>query len=178
MDEKLRVDILESTEEKPDISHIPDSMFDQNIPPQQIINRDYFEVLYDGELKPVTDQIVMTRSTYLDSVADIENDTEKEIKNIIKHIPLNMLCCFAFLALAWASFKILVYCISEGLAYTNFFAMLLCGSVVGFLLVSFCLTYSTIKRIIRAKKAREEALETLEERKKECMSMGMYDAGR
>ena len=178
MDEKLRIDVLESAEEKPDISHIPNSMFDQNAPFQEIVNRDYFEVLYGGEIKPITDQIVMTRSMYLDSIADIEKDTEKEIKDVIKHIPLNALYCFAFVALAIASVKVIPFWIVNNLPCVDLFAFLLFGSVVGFFVASYCLTFSTIKRIVRAKKARLEALETLEERKKEFMSMGMYDAGR
>ena len=178
MDEKLRVDVLETSGDKEDISHIPNSMFDQNLPPQEIVNRDYFEVLYDGEIKPLTDQIVMTRSMYLDSIADIERDTRKEIKDVIKHIPLNALYCFAFVALAIVSVKIIPFWIVNSLPCFDLVAFLLLGSVVGFFVASFCLTFSTIKRIVRAKKARVEALKTLEERKKECMSMGTYDAGR
>lgn len=178
MDEKLRVDILETSGEKEDISHIPNSMFDQNTAPQQIVNRDYFEVLYDGEIDPLTDQIVMTRSMYIESIYDIEQDTKEEIKDTIKHIPLNALYCSAFLVLAWASFKILVYFVAKGSRYTDILAAVFCASIIGFLIVSFFLTFSTIKRIIRAKKARKEALQTLEESKKECMAMGTYDAGR
>ena len=178
MDEKLRVDILETTGDKEDISHIPNSMFDQNVAPQQIVNRDYFEVLYDGELEPMTDQIVMTRSMYIESIYDIEQDTKAEIKDTIKHIPLNALYCSAFLVLAYASFKALVYSTANGLGFENWAALVLCASLISFVLLSFALTFSTIKRIVRAKKARIEALHTLEESKKECMSMGTYDAGR
>ncbi len=177
MEEKIGTDTPKTTEEKEDISHLPNSLFDQNLPPQEIVNRDYFEVLYDGELKPLTDQIVMTRSGYLNDIADIENDTEKEIKYIIKYIPINALYCFSFVVLAVVSVKLIPFFIVNNLS-VDFLAILICGSVIGFLVTSSCLTFSTIKRIVRAKKARIEALETLEERKKECMANGTYDAGR
>ena len=90
MDEKLRVDTLESTEEKEDISHLVNRMFDQNVifEEEKPLGREYFDAVHHGELKPNTDQIVLTRSMYNKSVIKKLESTKKResFVNIIWHI--------------------------------------------------------------------------------------------
>ena len=73
MDENLKVE----NSEKPDISHLANRMFDENIAieDENPLGREYFDAVHHGELKPNTDHIVLTRSMYNKSVIKIEENT-------------------------------------------------------------------------------------------------------
>ena len=89
MDEKLNNQSVE-TEEKSDISHLANRMFDENVvcEEEKPLGREYFDAVHHGELKPNTDHIVMTRSMYNKSVIKIEENTKAEIKEAKKYIPI------------------------------------------------------------------------------------------
>lgn len=175
MDEKLNI---ETTPEKEDISHIPNSMFDQNIAYEQPKpeGREYFEAFHKGELNPLSDSIVMTRSQYIKDVARIEQNTEKEIKDAVKYIPIYALIVVALFVLTVA---INTVCHNIGLEPL----VRLSGGVSAAALMIlpatiFFFASSTVKKIKKAKKANEKALKTLEMRKQECMILGTYDTSK
>ena len=89
MDENL-IDKSVETEEKPDISHLANRMFDENIiyEEEKPLGREYFDAVHHGELRPNTDHIVLTRSMYNKSVMKIEENTMAEIKEAKKYIPI------------------------------------------------------------------------------------------
>lgn len=176
MDEKLRVDTLESTEEKEDISHLANRMFDQNVifEEEKPAGREYFDAIHHGQLKPNTDQIVMTRSMYNKSVMKIEENTKQEIRDAIKYVPLYIVIVAVLL------FGVLAFTTACGLIGLEPTIRLAGGVWAGAIVVlptlCFIFAYTTIKRVKNAKRAREKALRRLEDDKKECMILGTYDA--
>lgn len=176
MDEKLRVDTLESTEEKEDISHLANRMFDENVvcEEEKPLGREYFDAVHHGELKPNTDHIVMTRSMYNKSVMKIEENTKAEIKEAKKYIPVYIVIVISLYILTVA-----VNTVLQSIGDQVFF-MLSSGVTAAACMILptlvFLFTASTFKKIKRAKKARESALQRLEQTKQECMMMGTYDA--
>lgn len=176
MDEKLRVDTLESTEEKEDISHLANRMFDQNVifEEEKPIGREYFDAVHHGQLKPNTDQIVMTRSMYNKSVIKIEENTKAEIKEAKKLVPIYVIVIGLIL------FGVLAFTTACGLTGLEPLLRLAggvwAGAVVALPTISIFLATSTVKKIKNAKRAREKALQRLEQSKQECMMMGTYDA--
>ena len=173
MDEKLNTEL---TEEKPDISHLANRMFDQNIvyAEEKPLGREYFDAVHHGELKPNTDHIVMTRSMYNKSVMKIEENTKAEIKEAKKYIPIYII------GIALVLFGVLSFTTACGLIGLEPTIRLAggvwAGTVVALPTISIFLAASTIKRIKRAKSAREKALQRLEQTKQECMITGTYDA--
>ena len=175
MDEKLNNQSVE-IEEKSDISHLANRMFDENVvcEEEKPLGREYFDAVHHGELKPNTDHIVMTRSMYNKSVIKIEENTKAEIKEAKKYIPIYVaivvllyILVVAINMLSRSIGDIVVLSLSSGInaaAYMIFPALI------------FFFTASTVKRIKRAKTAREKALQRLEQTKQECMMMGTYDA--
>ncbi len=175
MDENLKNKNIE-TEEKQDISHLANRLFDENVvyEEEKPLGREYFDAVHHGELRPNTDHIVMTRSMYNKSVIKIEENTKAEIKEAKKYIPIYVigigLILFGVLAFTTA-------CGLIGLEPTMRLAGgVWAGTVVALPTISFFLASSTVKRIKRAKTAREKALQRLEQTKQECMLMGTYDA--
>lgn len=176
MDEKLKVDTLEPTEEKEDISHLANRMFDENVvyEEEKPVGREYFDAVHHGQLKPNTDQIVLTRSMYNKSVMKIEENTKKEIHDAVKYVPLYVLIIVLLYVLTVA---INTVCHNVGIEPL----LRLSGGVSAAALMilpalSFTFGYVTIKRVKNAKRAREKALQRLEDDKKECMILGTYDA--
>ena len=176
MDENSKANRLE-TEEKPDISHLANRMFDQNVvceEEEKPLGREYFDAVHHGELKPNTDHIVMTRSMYNKSVIKIEEGTKEEIKEAKKYIPIYVIIEVLLFVLTIA---INTVCHNIGLEPL----VRLSGGVSAAALMIlpaliFLFTASTFKKIKKAKKAREKALQRLEQTKQECMMMGTYDA--
>ncbi len=176
MDEKIKVDSLETTEEKPDISHLANSIFDENIVYEEHgpVGREYFDAVHHGELKPNTDQIVMTRSMYNKSVMKIEENTKAEIKDAKKYVPLYVLIVVLLYVLTVA---INTVCHNVGLEpFLRLSGGVSAAALMIFPTLIFFFTFTTIKRIKNAKRAREKALKRLEESKQECMIVGTYDA--
>lgn len=175
MDENLINKIVE-TEEKPDISHLANRMFDENIiyEEEKPLGREYFDAVHHGELRPNTDHIVLTRSMYNKSVMKIEENTMAEIKEAKKYIPIYVaivvllyILVVAVNMLSRSIGDIVVLSLSSGI---NAAAYMILPALV------FLFTASTFKKIKRAKKGRESALQRLEQTKQECMMMGTYDA--
>ena len=175
MDEKLNNQSVE-TEEKSDISHLANRMFDENVvcEEEKPLGREYFDAVHHGELKPNTDHIVMTRSMYNKSVIKIEEDTKAEIKEAKKYIPIYVIIEILLFVLTVA---INTVCHNIGLEPL----IRLSGGVSAAALMIlpaliYLFTAATVKKIKRAKTAREKALQRLEQTKQECMMMGTYDA--
>ena len=175
MDEKLNNQSVE-TEEKSDISHLANRMFDENVvcEEEKLLGREYFDAVHHGELKPNTDHIVMTRSMYNKSVIKIEEDTKAEIKEAKKYIPIYVIIEILLFVLTVA---INTVCHNIGLEPL----IRLSGGVSAAALMIlpaliYLFTAATVKKIKRAKTAREKALQRLEQTKQECMMMGTYDA--
>lgn len=175
MDEELNNPSVEK-EEKTDISHLANRMFDENVVFEQEkpLGREYFDAVHHGELKPNTDHIVMTRSMYNKSVIKIEENTKAEIKEAKKYIPIYVIIEILLFILTVA---INTVCHNIGIEPL----LRLSGGVSAAALMIlpaliYLFTASTVKKIKRAKKARENALERLEQTKQECMMMGTYDA--
>ena len=175
MDENL-IDKSVETEEKPDISHLANRMFDENIiyEEEKPLGREYFDAVHHGELRPNTDHIVLTRSMYNKSVMKIEENTMAEIKEAKKYIPIYVaivvllyILVVAVNMLSRSIGDIVVLSLSSGI---NAAAYMILPALV------FLFTASTFKKIKRAKKGRESALQRLEQTKQECMMMGTYDA--
>lgn len=176
MGEKLKADIIVTSKETTDISHFANRMFDENVvfEEEKPLGREYFDAVHHGELKPNTDHIVMTRSMYNKSVMKIEENTKAEIKEAKKYIPIYVigigLILFGVLSFTTA-------CGLIGLEPTIRLAGgVWAGTVVALPTISIFLAASTVNKIKRAKKARENALKRLEQTKQECMMMGTYDA--
>ena len=174
MDERVKNKSVE-LEEKPDISHLANRMFDENIIyEEKPLGREYFDAVHHGELKPNTDHIVMTRSMYNKSVIKIEENTKAEIKEAKKYIPIYVILEVLLFILTVA---INTVCHNIGLEPI----LRLSGGVSAAALIIFpaliyLFTASTVKKIRRAKSAREKALQRLEQTKQECMMIGTYDA--
>lgn len=175
MDEKLNNQSVE-TEEKSDISHLANRMFDENVvcEEEKPLGREYFDAVHHGELKPNTDHIVMTRSMYNKSVIKIEENTKAEIKEAKKYIPIYVIIEILLFVLTVA---INTVCHNIGLEPL----IRLSGGVSAAALMIlpaliYLFTAATVKKIKRAKTAREKALQRLEQTKQECMMMGTYDA--
>ncbi len=164
------------TEQKNDISHLANRMFDENIvyEEEKPLGREYFDAVHHGDLKPNTDHIVLTRSMYNKSVMKIEENTKAEIKEAIKYIPIYVIIEILLFILTVA---INTVCHNIGLEPL----IRLSGGVSAAALMIlpaliYLFTAATVKKIKRAKKARENALNRLEQTKQECMMMGTYDA--
>ena len=175
MDEKLNNQSVE-TEEKSDISHLANRMFDENVvcEEEKPFGREYFDAVHHGELKPNTDHIVMTRSMYNKSVIKIEENTKAEIKEAKKYIPIyviiEILLCILTVAINTVCHNIGLEPLIRLSGGVSAAALMILPALI------YLFTAATVKRIKRAKTAREKALQRLEQTKQECMMMGTYDA--
>ena len=175
MDESLKNKSAEF-EEKPDISYLANRMFDENIiyEEEKPLGREYFDAVHHGELRPNTDHIVMTRSMYNKSVMKIEENTKAEIKEAKKYIPVYVAIVISLYILTVAVNTVFrsigdqaLFMLSGGVTAA---ACMILPALI------FLFIASTFKKIKRAKKGRESALQRLEQTKQECMMMGTYDA--
>lgn len=176
MDEKSRVDSLESLEEKPDISHLANRMFDENVvyEEEKPLGREYFDAVHHGGLKPNTDHIVMTRSMYNKSVMKIEENTKAEIKEAKKYIPI-----YVIIEILLSILTVAINTVCHNIGLEPFIRLSGGVSAAALMILPaliYLFTAATVKKIRRAKKARESALQRLEQTKQECMMMGTYDA--
>ena len=201
MDEKLRVDTLESTEEKPDISHIPNSMFDQNAASfvrSETMNRDYLYQIYGESMDFLNKEVRLTRTRHYEMREDIEKTFAESIqyekkKMVIVTAIFLVLVIFAVISfgisadsfdkyqelyeLSFVEYMdkdiVRAYWAMGGLFFGVGWIALVIGAT-GFGL----LAYNSIKNVRQYKKKREKALEKLEESKREQMLLGLYDASR
>lgn len=201
MDEKLRVDVLETSGDKEDISHIPNAMFDQNIATfdkSETMNRDYLHQIYGEDMEFLNKEVRLTRTKHYEMRESIEKTFEESIqyekKKIIIVIAIFLvLLTFAIIsfglsadsfdkfdeinALAFNEFVerkyVRAYWAMGGLFFGIGWIALVTG-VTGF----GVLVFNAIKNIKQYKKKKERALEKLEESKREQMLLGRYDASR
>ena len=201
MDEKLRVDVLETSGDKEDISHIPNAMFDQNIATfdkSETMNRDYLHQIYGEDMEFLNKEVRLTRTKHYEMRESIEKTFEESIqyekKKIIIVIAIFLvLLTFAIISLRLSADSFDKFYEINQLAFNEFvekkyvrayWAMgglffgigwiSLVTGVTGFGVFAF----SAIKNIKQYKKRKERALESLEESKREQMLLGRYDAGR
>lgn len=201
MDEKLRVDILETTGDKEDISHIPNSMFDQNtatFDKGETMNRDYLYDIFGESMDFLNKEVRLTRTKYYEMREKVEQRFTKSIKDEKKKIVVVtaiflVLVIFAIISFGLSADSFDKYEEVYELSFNEFVerkfvrAYWAMGGLffgIGWMVLVINVTvfgvfvYSTIKNIKQYKKKRERALEILEENKREQMLLGLYDASR
>ena len=201
MDEKLRVDVLESTEKKPDISYIPNSMFDQNIASfvrSETMNRDYLYHIYGENMDFLNKEVRLTRTKHYEMREKIEKGFAESIryekkKMVIVTAIFLVLVIFAIVSFGLSADSFDKYEEIHKLSFNEFvdrkyvrayWAMgglffgvgwiALVTGVTGYGVIVF----NAIKNIKQYKKKKERALEKLEESKREQMLLGRYDASK
>ncbi len=199
MDEKLREDIPVMAEEKPDISHIPNSMFDQNVnsfTEGEAMNRDYLQHIYGESMDFLNKDVRLTRTKHYEMREKIENSFNEKLQYEKKKI-LVLSIVFAVLIL----FAVISFCVSahsfdvyHELCDISFYEWVDKKDVrsywamgglffgIGWIVLVTSVTifgafvYSTIKNVKQYKKKKERAIQNLEETKHEQMLLGLYDA--
>lgn len=201
MDEKLRVDVLESTEKKPDISYIPNSMFDQNTASfvrSETMNRDYLYHIYGENMDFLNKEVRLTRTKHYEMREKIEKGFAESIqyekkKMVIVTAIFLVLVIFAIVSFGLSADSFDKYEEIHKLSFNEFvdrkyvrayWAMgglffgvgwiALVTGVTGYGVIVF----NAIKNIMQYKKKKERALEKLEESKREQMLLGRYDASK
>ncbi|MBO5943730.1 MAG: hypothetical protein J6Q50_00360 [Clostridia bacterium] len=201
MDEKLRVDILETTGDKEDISHIPNSMFDQNtatFDKGETMNRDYLYDIFGESMDFLNKEVRLTRTKHYEMREKVEQRFTKSIKDEKKKIVVVtaiflVLVIFAIISFGLSADSFDKYEEVYELSFNEFVekkfvrAYWAMGGLffgIGWMVLVINVTvfgvfvYSTIKNIKQYKKKRERALEIIEENKREQMLLGLYDASR
>lgn len=201
MDEKLRVDVLETSGDKKDISHIPNAMFDQNIATfdkSETMNRDYLHQIYGEDMEFLNKEVRLTRTKHFEMRESIEKTFEESIQYEKKKMVIVTAIFLVLVIFAVISFGISAdsfdkyqelyelsfveyverkyvraYWAMGGLFFGIGWIALVTG-VTGF----GVLVFNAIKNIKQYKKKKERALEKLEESKREQMLLGRYDASR
>lgn len=153
---------------------------DTNPEPSKPVNREYLDILYNGEVDFSEIQVRMTRSDYIANYNRINERYNKEIKKILKNFFWTAVV-FAFGLSVLIMIELLqnntpveivpgvihpIYRILNGFRAGVFVAN---PVVCGFLLTSI------IKNIKKAKTTYKKALKRLEQRKEELMVLGLYD---
>ena len=201
MDEKLRIDVLESAEEKPDISYIPNSMFDQNTASfvrSETMNRDYLYHIYGENMDFLNKEVRLTRTKHYEMREKIEKGFAESIryekkKMVIVTAIFLVLVIFAIVSFGLSADSFDKYEEIHKLSFNEFvdrkyvrayWAMgglffgvgwiALVTGVTGYGVIVF----NAIKNIKQYKKKKERALEKLEESKREQMLLGRYDASK
>lgn len=169
--------IEESQAPEKDIAAEYNTIFDENVDPDITpINREYIKHIFGDDLTLRTDEVRMTRSSYVQEHNEItayfKNERTINLKNLI-------MTGVIFLALAFltkAFGKILSF--SANMYFTALISGFHWVLFVLTFLIPFVLVLSIIKKSKQIKKSEEHAFRSLEDRKKECMLAGVYDAGR
>ncbi len=186
---------------KEDISHIPNSMFDQNVDSfaeGEAMNRDYLHHIYGESMDFLNKDVRLTRTKYYEMREKIEEsftnsisyERKKMIIITIIYVVLLVIAVFS-IAISLSYFEIFME-FNAKKYFENVDGNMLRGTWgaggfffgVGWMILTistgfFCaFVYSTIKNVRQYKKKRERALELLEENKYEQMLLGLYDAGR
>ena len=186
-----------------DISQEYNSIFDENdssFVEEETMNRDYLQMIYNDDMDCLNKEIRMTRSQYFKEMMDIEEHYKKEEKAGKKRllvfflifIGLSLIAVFFFLG--WEHYKNIYTELTYQMNFKNlnvsgdvlrgyWAASGFCGCfawisfVVG-VFEFFFFGFGTIKTVRRIKKWKVKALAKLEERKKENMLAGTYDASK
>lgn len=201
MEEKLRVDVLETSGDKEDISHLANRMFDQNVDSfaeGETMNRDYLHQIYGEDMEILNKEVRLTRTKHYEMREKIEESFTNSIsyerkKTIIIAIvyAVVLVVAISLILMSFSYFNIFM-----DLNVKKYFEVvdgsMLQGTwsaggfffTVGWMLLvvstSFlgAFIYSTIKNVRQYKAKRERSLKLLEENKREQMLLGLYDAGR
>ena len=199
MDEKLRDDIPEMAEEKPDISHIPNSIFDQNVnnfTESETMNREYLQRIYGESMDFLNKEVRLTRTKHYEMREKIENSFDEKLqyekkKMLVLSIVFAVLILFAVISFCVSAHSFDVY---HELCDISFYewvdkkdvrAYWAMGGLffgIGWIVLVTSVTifgafvYSTIKNVKQYKKKKERAIQNLEETKHEQMLLGLYDA--
>ncbi len=200
MDEKLRDDIPEMTEEKPDISHIPNSMFDQNTATfneGETMNRDYLHQIYGESMDFLNKEVRLTRTKHYEMREKVEENFNDSVKHEKKKFAIILVVYVVLMAFAIFSIAISIeffqgFVIVDSQKYfadVKYNPRSLWGAGgfffgVGWIIFTIstgvfgAFVYSTIKNVKQYKEKKIRALKILEENKYEQMLLGLYDAGR
>ena len=201
MEEKLRVDVLETSGDKEDISHLANRMFDQNVDSfaeGEAMNRDYLHSIYGENMDFLNKEVRLTRTKHYEMRESIEKTFEESIQYEKKKIIIVIAIFLVLLTFAIISFGlsadsfdkfdeinalafneyverkyVRAYWAMGGLFFGIGWIALVTG-VTGF----GVLVFNEIKNIKQYKKKKERALEKLEESKREQMLLGRYDASK
>ena len=198
MDEKLRDDIPEMAEEKQDISHIPDSMFDQNVntfTEGEAMNREYLQRIYGESMDFLNKEIRLTRTKHYEMRESIENGFAEKIqyekkKMLILSIIFVVLIIFSVISFCVSAHSFDVYHEIYKLSFYEYVDKSVARAYwaqgglffgIGWIVLVVSVTifgafvYGTIKNVKQYKKKKDRALQNLEERKYEQMLLGLYD---
>lgn len=163
--------------EKKNIAEEYNKVFDHNIDPAvKPVNREYIQRIFGEDMPLKTDEIRMTRTSYAQEYAEIISYFKKERGTYKKSI---LVAAAAFIVL-----YVLRFCFSQLLAIglNIYLAAILNGFkallTVFMFAIPIVIIMSIIKKLRQINKAEKHALESLEQRKEECMLLGVYDAGR
>lgn len=201
MEEKLRVDVLETSGDKEDISHLANRMFDQNVDSfaeGEAMNRDYLHSIYGENMDFLNKEVRLTRTKHYEMREKIEESFTNSIsyerkKTIIIAIvyAVVLVVAISLILMSFSYFNIFM-----DLNVKKYFEVvdgsMLQGAwsaggfffTVGWMLLvvstSFlgAFIYSTIKNVRQYKAKRARSLKLLEENKREQMLLGLYDASR
>ena len=201
MEEKLRVDVLETAGDKEDISHLANRMFDQNVDSfaeGEAINRDYLHSIYGENMDFLNKEVRLTRTKYYEMREKVEENfikSKKQEQNkliiLVVIYAVLLIVSISLITIALSYFDVFM-----DLNVKKYFEVvdgsMLQGTwsaggfffTVGWMLLvvstSFlgAFIYSTIKNVRQYKAKRERSLKLLEENKREQMLLGLYDAGR
>ena len=187
--------------QKEDISASYNDIFEYNtvdVEPE-MMNRDYLNQIYDDDMDSLTKVVLLTRTQHFKLVEETKKNFDKEINSSKKLLIVSLIVLAIFVSIAISFY-------AQGLHYYDLFAenivdvgtsggyettelkamwhifglSAMVGSVFLFIAVLqfFLLGVGNIKRIKKLNKAKEKALQKLEDMKKEHMLSGTYDASR
>ena len=189
------------TNEKPDISHLANRMFDQNtatFDKGETMNREYLKLIYGEDMDFLNKEVRLTRTRHYEMREKVEKNFDENVKNekkkffiiLIIYVVLMVVALFS-ISIALDFFQLFVeadsqkYFVSIDGNYIRgawgaggfFFG-------VGWMILTIstglfgAFVYSAIKNIKQYKEKKTRALKILEENKREQMLLGLYDAGR
>lgn len=147
--------------------------FDPDSVPKREINREYLDTIYEGGLEIPEDTIFMKRSDYISEFNKIEENYRETKKECLKDCLIVLLMAVFFVILN--NFLSYLHDNISSFVVTNVLTMAVIASKLGSIIICAVLLISIIKKIIKAKKARQKSLELLERKKKDFMLMGLYD---
>lgn len=201
MDEKLRVDVLEASDEKEDISNLANRMFDQNVDSfaqGEAMNRDYLHQIYGEGMDFLNKEVRLTRTKHYEMREKVEKRFSESKKQECKRLAIVVIAyaVLLFVAISLILISTPYFEIFMDLNVRKYFEVvedaMLRGSWsaggfffgVGWMVLTIstsafgAFVYSTVKNMKQYKEEYKRALKNLEESKYEHMLLGHYDAGR
>lgn len=146
---------------------------DLNPAPAKPINREYLDRLYKDGIEISEDTIRMTRSDYISGYNKICEDYKNAKKECLKDF-LWIFVIAVFFTLLYNFLKYLHINIMS-VVVTNVLTMAVIACALSSRIICVFLFFSVIKKLSKAKKAKQKSLDRLEQRKQELMVLGLYD---